>query len=268
MDVKEEIKGFMSYLDGVQLSESSKRTYSILISAMLKEIDEIIEENVNKWIVMHPYRNTIAAVKHYLGYKDIEFELVRIRQQKRKPFKVPDREELRKTIDKLRDEELAFIYHMLWYTGARIVEVLKLRLGDINFQSNEITFYTKGNDWRIVPVPSHFLSQLYNYLTQEKGILKNELCFFTNTENRHAAYVLLQQKVLKENLTDDETGFLLKTHSFRRAIINYILEKTSGDIVAAQEFVGHSDIGITQRYLSDAYKKSAREKAIKVLELR
>lgn len=270
-EFESDLKGFDEWLEQWQLSRKSKKQYAYMMGWMMKNIDNFAKEDVNRWLVQHPYRNMRAAVKHYLKYKGIhenDFELAKVKQPERKSMVVPRRSELREILDRAKmTGDMMFVFELLFQTGARIEEILKLRPMDFDFGRCTIIFKTKGNKTREVKIQQDLSGRIRQYLEEEKDVLDAERAFFTRFRSLKIAYAMLQKYVSKLKLPDDEKAMLLRTHNFRRAIINEILERTNGDITAAKEYVGHESIQTTDIYRTDLDKAMAKKRAYKALGL-
>ena len=273
MDLRVEIDGFKQWLEQKQLGERSKLLYSFLVKQMLRSLEEISEEAVNTWLVQHPRWNVRSAIRYYLEYKGIAaFKLAEIRPPERKPIEMPTRPELRCLLDKVKpalvaeDRDLWYIYELLYHTGARIWEVLRLRIMDFDFKNNAINFRTKGDKFRVTKIPQQLAAELRRYLEEEKDVLMGDRCFL-NRWSQSIAYFMFENTIAKMDLLEKEKRMLLRTHNFRRAIANDILEKTNGDVIAVQVFLGHSSVSTTERYFSELEKSRAKERAYKALGL-
>lgn len=108
-----------------------------------------------------------------------------------------------------------------------------------------------------------------NEFIEKKGLLSNERLFFSDFKNeeviyrhiRRYLYIIEKRKPeLKPIIT-----VLKQTHNIRRCVLNEIYMKTKS-IISAKEFIGHSDIKTTLRYISETTKEIEVKKALNVIK--
>lgn len=199
-----------------------------------------------------------------MKFNGVSYDLIRPRPMKVRARKPITREELERLVESIKDKdkEVYWVLKTALVTGARIHEILNLRLRDI--KDDYIIFEkTKTGDQRGVWVSPNFIKELKHYLTEEKGVLGAEKCFFTNWKT-WSAYIEIRQRL--EKMFDKETARrLMRTHNFRRAVINYLLKRTGGNILLVQSFIGHKSIDSTERYVYEIRKEEFAKKASRLL---
>jgi len=138
--------------------------------------------------------------------------------------------------------------------GIRVSDIVKLSLADIvkdgsnHYRLDIIEKKTGKPRTHSVNLP------IYNYLKDycERNKIEPTTRMFGITERE----IQKQVKSIREYLGLDRVS----THSFRKAAGNDIYESTGHDIVAVQEFYGHSSSSTTQIYLKRS--SSQLEKAL------
>jgi integrase len=263
-------EGFVEWLGQKQISPTSKVIYSSVIKKFLKDVGELNQEKINKWMVNHPRAFYRASLKHWFEFKGLSFKLISVKEPPVTPRGEVERKKLNEVLGKINDKEVYWIFKLLYFTGARVSEILKLKLGDVDFENKTVTLIPKGAETgrsglRVVKIPAQSLDGLKEYLMGVKGLLATQKCFFTEAEDVHSSHQRLLYYIGEERgLTDDEKKLLTSTHNFRRAIINWIL--TWGNITDAKSFIGHSDIRTTQRYVDKRTEKIKKEKVEEKIE--
>lgn len=284
-----DLTDFRRWLDSKQLSDKTKHTYIIFVRQLLDQFKKINQKQIEKFAYEKPvYPSKIAALNYFLEYKKINFRLKNVTYTKRKPRQEVRLKKLKKLVKKVGDNvenlDVYWVYQLLLVTGARIIEILRLKIEDIDFDGGRwlaepsIRLKTKGGKERVVRIPEKIMKKLKDYLFKQKGLLQAERCFFRTTwrrdqskaKNEHNVYVRFRKHIyqLAERgiLTKQEKNKLLKTHNFRRAVINYILRTTEGDITAAKAFIGHKDISTTDKYRLELDERRARKRAYRIME--
>lgn len=162
-----------------------------------------------------------------------------------KYLKKEEWDELRGSIDNYRDK---LIITLLYSTGMRVGEFVKLRVEDIDFEERFITVppeNTKTREGRTIFVPREVLNDLKGYLNLEK---KRKGRVFNLTPRR------IQQLMRKYSA---RAAVEATPHTLRHShIVHSLLNKVP--ITAIQKQVGHKSLTTTQIY-SDFAPEQVRE---------
>jgi integron integrase len=210
-----------------------------------------------------------------------DFQRARVRR--RLPV-VLSREEVNRLIAKMegRDALLAVI---LYGTGLRISEALRLRVKDIDFERNEITVRAgKGDKDRRVPLPNRTKPELINHLMlrkktyeqdREKGMHEVEMPHalgrkypnakyewkwqyvfaadgystdpYSGVKRRHHYDPQRLQRAMRAACRDAKVEKRVTPHTLRHCFATHLLE-SGHDIRTVQELLGHTDVKTTQIY--------------------
>jgi integrase/recombinase XerD len=133
----------------------------------------------------------------------------------------------------------------LFDTGARIGEVLKLRVSDINLDDLLVTLDGKGRKQRVVPISFELRKAIHRYTTDFTR--KPEyLLFATSAETAlHRRNVLRYVKRLCLSLGFNAPARTL--HATRHTFATGYLRR-GGNVFLLQKVMGHSDLETTKRY--------------------
>lgn len=161
----------------------------------------------------------------------------------------------------LRDKAMC---ELLYATGVRVSELVKLKLNDVNLQGGYITAFGKGSKERIVPMGEAAMHWIGRYLNESRsGLAKgvNRYLFITKRGTcmtRQNFWVILKRAALKCGIDMKK----IKPHIIRHSFATHLLEG-GADLRVVQEMLGHSDISTTQIYthitnerLKNLHKKS------------
>jgi len=135
--------------------------------------------------------------------------------------------------------------HVMLDCFSRITETLNLRVDDIDFDKNSVTFKrTKGRKIRSVPL-SLKTKRLLKELIKENEVFDSDYLFVTIHGNK------LNDSTLRKNLKDvaEKSGITKRIHShiFRHTASKFFLENR-GSIRVLQLLLGHASITTTERY--------------------
>lgn len=151
---------------------------------------------------------------------------------------------------------------LLYATGLRVSELIKLPLGGINLEAGYLITRGKGAKERIVPIGQCAIEKLKVYLAFVRplllrGKIANDL--FVNRSgkamSRQAFWKQLKIYARKAKIQKPITPHMLR-HSFA----SHLLER-GADLRSVQMMLGHADISTTQ-----IYTHVAREKLKKIHE--
>jgi site-specific recombinase XerD len=174
---------------------------------------------------------------------------------------------LRENRDSTRDY---FLISLLYESGARINEVLSLRLSDLKPASGgeaDVHFYGKGKKHRITPLSKEIWKQYGHYCESYHPSSKPEdLMFYTyRNGNRNKMSSDNVSRILLEcetELRKDNPGLIhLHSHLFRRSRAMHLYQ-AGVPLPTISEWLGHSNIETTRFYakITEEMKREALHK--------
>ena len=156
----------------------------------------------------------------------------------------------------------------LYSTGIRVSELVNLDDGDIDFFGGMIKVTGKGKKERIVPIGSHAIKAINEYLNsdskrkkdEKKKISRNEPLFLNKYGDRLTARSV--GRSLEKYLKMTGINLLTSPHTFRHSFATHLLDK-GADLRSVQELLGHSNLSTTQIYthITTERLKAVYEKA-------
>jgi integrase/recombinase XerD len=139
--------------------------------------------------------------------------------------------------------------HMLYATGLRVSELVKLPLVGINRQSGNLRVLGKGSKERLVPVGEQARTLLEEYLDNIRSLLlkgKTSPSLFVTRQGRAMSRTRYWQ-ILKEIAMRAGISKEISPHVLRHSFATHLLEN-GADLRSVQLMLGHSDISTTQLY--------------------
>ncbi len=153
-------------------------------------------------------------------------------------------------LDGIRD--LAFL-ELLYATGARISEMARLDVADLDMTQAQVRLFGKGSKERMVPVYARALQAVSRYLSEARPQLvarsrsaeRTGALFVSTRGNRMSADALRTCFERHVRLAGLDTG--ITPHAMRHT---YATELLSGgaDLRSVQELLGHESLATTQIY--------------------
>jgi integrase/recombinase XerD len=130
---------------------------------------------------------------------------------------------------------------LMYATGARVSEVVGIRLSDLNLEDEHVILHGKGGKDRIVPIHTRAVNCLRRYLAGRAagGFL------FPSAAGTPLSRVRIFQIV---QAAGTSVGLDISPHTLRHSFATHMLGG-GADLRVLQELMGHADVCTTQRYL-------------------
>lgn len=206
----------------------------------------------------------------------------------KKPRRVPvvlTREEVRRVLTALTEEPFALMAGLLYGTGMRLMECVRLRVLDVDFGYSQIVVRDgKGGKDRVVPLPRRFRATLEEQIRTVADLHRGDLAVGhgevflpealarkypnapremgwqyvfpssklsadprSNKIRRHHIHETSLQRAIKRAATATGLHKRISSHTLRHSFATHLLE-SGYDIRTVQELLGHADVSTTMIY--------------------
>lgn len=232
-DEKGLLRSFKRYLQHLKRDNEVSQNYLYLVAVVIKkffsfaEIPIFEEIKAPKRTKSLPKSLNEQEVYNLIHAKDDEYD-----SEKSNP----------QNISRLRNK---LILTLLYSTGLRVSELIKLQIKTIDFEERTIRVRGKGEKDRIVIFDNATLDLIDEYL--EKRGVENEYLFVNQKNNTLTSRYI--QYMIKEYAQKAGIQRKVTPHILRHSFATHLL-KNGVDIRAIQQLLGHSNLSTTQIYTS------------------
>jgi integrase/recombinase XerD len=143
---------------------------------------------------------------------------------------------------------------LLFNTGARVQEVLDLRVRDVRFDPpQQVRLNGKGNKMRVCPIwprTAQLLQELVNHRFGTQADVDNVPLFVNQRGaplSRFGVRYLLRKYATRSGVTTAQSQRLPHPHSLRHTTAVHLL-KAGVDFATISQWLGHSSLNTTMRY--------------------
>jgi integrase/recombinase XerC len=140
------------------------------------------------------------------------------------------------------------VVELLYSTGMRRSELIKLNLNSVDFDQNQIKVLGKRNKERYIPLLTTASESLNHYITmrcQLPNIQSSEALFVTEKGKR--VYGTLVYRIVNSYFKNVSTKLKKSPHILRHSFATHLLNH-GADLNAVKELLGHSSLAATQVY--------------------
>lgn len=269
------------FLDAKRIEGCSERTlqyYRVTIEHLLRKIEtpirKICTEEIRSYLVDYEetskcskvtidnIRRNISSFFSWLEEEDYILKSPMRRIHKIKTKTVVKEVITDETMEKMRDgckniRDLSII-DLLYSTGIRVGELVRLNISDINFEQRECVVFGKGGKERRVYFDAKAKIHLTEYLLDRTD---DNPALFVSLDAPHTRLKISGVEIRLRNLGRELSLDRIHPHKFRRTMATRAIDKGM-PIEQVQKILGHSQIDTTMQYVvvnQDNVKNSHRK---------
>lgn len=253
---------FETFLVSENLAPNTVSAYIVAISGYFKQFEEINKKNLLAWkssLIENFKAKTvnlkIQAINKYLDYikrSSLKIKSVKVQQRLFLENVISDADYsfLKRKLKQEHNKEWYFIVRFLAATGARISELIKIKVEHV--QSGYIDLYTKGGKIRRIYIPRSLKDEALVWIEDELNIDYGYI--FMNRFKERITSRGISQQLKNYAIKYGIDPKVVYPHSFRHRFAKNFLEKYN-DIALLADLMGHESIETTRIYL----RKTASE---------
>lgn len=251
---KNDIKSFQKFLvSEYDDSNISSANYSQIRSWIIRLVEsDISNRSINR---------KVSALNSFYKFL-LKIEVLKVNPLAKhkalktsKKIQVPFSEaEVASVIDELQHEDdfkgirNKLIIELFYSTGIRRIELVNLKMSDIDIPNNMLKVLGKRNKERYVPLLNAVSETIKCYINKRgelKTILDTEFLFLTNKGVK--IYETLVYRIINEYFSMASNKVKKSPHILRHSFATHLLNQ-GADLNAVKELLGHSSLAATQVY--------------------
>ncbi len=151
-----------------------------------------------------------------------------------------------KTLAGRRDRAML---EVLYATGLRVSELIKLAIADVNLRDGFLIAFGKGRKERVVPMGRKAIEKVQQYLaTARSGLLKGRQSQALFVTPRGSGFSRMGfWKLIRRHAFTAGIAKQISPHKLRHSFATHLVER-GADLRAVQQMLGHADLATTQIY--------------------
>jgi integrase/recombinase XerC len=251
---KRDIEVFQEFLmEKHSIEDVSKAGYS--------EIRQWIVELVNSGISNRTVNRKISSINTYYNFllKTQVLQVNPLKQHKAlkvgKKVQLPFSEQELKTVLQNSIEVTDFessrnhlIIELFYATGIRRIELVNMKLSDVDFSNKQIKVLGKRNKERYIPLIEPLIISLKKHLEYRSKlpeIKDNDMLFLTKKGLK--IYEMLVYRIINKYFSEASSKAKCSPHVLRHSFATHLLNQ-GADLNAVKDLLGHTSLAATQVY--------------------
>ena len=255
------------FIDAKRIEGCSDRTlgyYQVTVEHLLKTVDvevrKMTTDDLRSYLAEYQQINncskvTVDNIRRNLSsfFSWLEEEDYILKSPMRRIHKIKTKQQVKEIIsdemiEKMRDNcktkrDLAII-DLLYSTGIRVGELVRLNISDIDFEERECVVYGKGDKERRVYFDAKAKLHLQNYI---KSRTDDNPALFVTLDVPYDRLKISGVEIRMRELGRSLSILKIHPHKFRRTMATRAIDKGM-PIEQVQKILGHSQIGTTMQY--------------------
>lgn len=247
-----------------------------IAKANYAQIRSWIVELVDQGISNRTINRKVSSLKSYYKFLLKSEQIDKNPLAKHQVLKAPKKlqipfseQEIELVLDELTDEDdfesvrNRLIVELFYATGMRRIELVNLRLSDVDVRNKQIKVLGKRNKERVLPLLSTVCKTLERYLPLRMALLEDDQNeYLLLTKKGVKIYETLVYRIINGYFSKASSKVKTSPHILRHSFATHLLNE-GADLNAVKELLGHSSLAATQVYthhsiaqLTKVYKQS------------
>jgi len=251
---------FKILMDEMKVRGFSRRTISRYLYINQKFLDfagksprDVTKNDVESYLV-YLYDSDKSSATRHLACAALKFYYENVLKRRfslkypKKSSKLPVvlcKDEILKMIDSLRNPKHKLLLELMYGSGLRVGEAVKIKIEDFDINSRTLHIKNgKGSKDRIVNLSQKFMEHFIAFRRTKN------LGYLFDSSHRQGGHISIRtaEKIVKDALRKAHISKNAHPHTLRTSFATHLIENGI-DISYVQKLLGHSRISTTQAYL-------------------
>ena len=199
----------------------------------------------NRRTIICGYFNWMAAEEYITKNPALNIPPIKYERKHKKAMSQLDLEKMRSACATKRERAIVEVFYS---TGCRVTELERLNISDINFESNEVILFGKGNKHRIGYLNAKAELALKEYLNERAD---NNEALFVYDKKPHSRLKKPGIEALINKIAKRTTGITtnITPHIFRHTTATTAIDRGMS-LVDVSKMLGHERIETTMEYIT------------------
>lgn len=160
--------------------------------------------------------------------------------------------------DDFRSVRDRLIVELFYGTGIRRIELVNLKVGDVDLMSKQIKVVGKRNKERYIPLIPSILNTVDKYLLLREEVVSDpEDKVLLITQKGVKIYETLVYRIINSYFSKVSSKIKRSPHILRHSFATHLLSE-GADLNAVKELLGHSSLAATQVYTNQSIAQLAK----------
>ncbi|WP_286760681.1 tyrosine-type recombinase/integrase [Salegentibacter sp. UBA1130] len=250
----------------------------ILFEFEEKDLSKVHYSQIRNWIVSlvdqgvsnRSINRKISSLKAYYRFLqktgDIEFsplakhKALKTASKIQVPFSEAEISQVLEQIDisdfeGLRDR---LIVELFYTTGMRRIELIEIKLQDVDLSGKYVKVLGKRQKERIIPLLPGVISNLENYISKRSDLVKGqEPSYLFVTQKGIKLYESLVYRIINNYFSKVSGKIKRSPHILRHSFATHLLNQ-GANLNAVKELLGHSSLAATQVYTHNSISELSK----------
>ncbi len=232
------------------------------------EIRQWIVELVNSGISNRTINRKISSLNTYykflLRIKQIQtnplkqHKALKVGKKVQLPFSEQELKDVLENSIEVNDFESArdyLIIELFYATGIRRVELINIKLSDIDFSNKQLKVLGKRNKERYIPIIDSLIVSLKDYVEYRNSLLSiTDKDFLFLTKKGLKVYEMLVYRIINKYFSEASSKAKCSPHVLRHSFATHLLNQ-GADLNAVKELLGHTSLAATQVYTHNSIEE-------------
>jgi integrase/recombinase XerC len=139
------------------------------------------------------------------------------------------------------------IIELLYVTGMRRMELIGLKVSDVNLYNDLIKIKGKGSKERLVPLLHNVAQRVKSYINLRASYVDKGVEELFITDHGGKLYPNFVYRVIKSYFSKVSLKVKVSPHILRHSFATHLLD-SGADLIAVKELLGHASLASTQVY--------------------